>query len=135
MGRLPWAARVGITALLIVQLTGCGTLLYPERRGQKAGHMDVGVVVLDAIGLLFFLIPGIIAFAVDFSTGCIYLPATAVNSSGHKELKQVKFDPKHTTVADLERIIEQETGREVKLTAEQVQVSPLKSVEDIRRVL
>ncbi len=24
--------------------------------------------------LLFFLIPGIIAYAVDFSTGCIYLP-------------------------------------------------------------
>jgi hypothetical protein len=26
------------------------------------------------VGLLFGVIPGVIAFAVDFSTGCIYLP-------------------------------------------------------------
>jgi len=54
--------------------TSCGTILYPERRNQKAGHLDPGVVVLDAVGLLFFLVPGVVAFAVDFTTGAIYLP-------------------------------------------------------------
>ena len=44
--------------LLVVQLTGCGTLLYPERRGQRGGHVDVGVALLDGIGLFFFIIPG-----------------------------------------------------------------------------
>ena len=58
--------NVLVCAVLIVQLTGCGTLLYPERRGQKAGHVDVGVALLDGIGLFFFIIPGIIAYAVDF---------------------------------------------------------------------
>jgi hypothetical protein len=55
--------------------SACGTILYPERRGQDAkGDLDIGVVLLDGVGLLFFLIPGIIAYAVDFSTGAIYLP-------------------------------------------------------------
>jgi hypothetical protein len=33
------------------------------------------MVALDGVGLLFFFVPGIIAFAVDFMTGAIYLPA------------------------------------------------------------
>ena len=35
------------------------------------------MAVLDGIGLLFFILPGVIAFAVDFSNGTIYLPGTA----------------------------------------------------------
>ena len=55
-------------------LSGCGTLMYPERRGQPQGELDWGVVLLDGLGLLLFLVPGIIAFVVDFRTGAIYLP-------------------------------------------------------------
>ena len=53
---------------------GCGTLLYPERRGQRGGRIDWKVVALDGAGLLLFFIPGVIAFAVDIMTGAIYLP-------------------------------------------------------------
>jgi hypothetical protein len=42
-----------VCAVLIVQLAGCGTLMYPERRGQKGTRIDAGVAVLDGIGLLF----------------------------------------------------------------------------------
>ena len=49
-----------INAVLIVQLAGCGTILYPERKGQKSGRIDAGVAVLDGIGLLLFIIPGVI---------------------------------------------------------------------------
>ena len=28
-------------------LASCGTILYPERRGQPAGRLDIGVVALD----------------------------------------------------------------------------------------
>ena len=63
-----------LVALLAIQLSGCGTLLYPERRGMESGRLDADVVVLDAIGLFFFLIPGVVAFAVDLTTGTIYLP-------------------------------------------------------------
>lgn len=47
--------HVLVCAVLIVQLTGCGTIMYPERKGQKGGRLDSGVVILDALGLLFFL--------------------------------------------------------------------------------
>src|SRR5215472_17337813 len=70
-------ARCAATAVVGAAATSCGTILYPERRGQPRGPLDPGVVVLDAIGLLFFIIPGVIAFAVDFSTGAIYLPPPA----------------------------------------------------------
>lgn len=53
---------------------GCGTILYPERRGQPKGRLDWGVVALDGLCLLLFFVPGVIAFAVDFATGAIYLP-------------------------------------------------------------
>ena len=76
--------RIFICAVLIVQLMGCGTILYPERKGQKSGNIDVGVAILDGIGLLLFIIPGVIAFAVDFYDGTIYLPGT----SGGKNVEQ-----------------------------------------------
>lgn len=63
-----------ILVCMALQIAACGTLLYPERRGQKMGHIDAGIAVLDGIGLLIGIIPGVIAFAVDFSTGAIYLP-------------------------------------------------------------
>lgn len=57
-----------------LQLAGCGTIFYPERRGQKSGELDAKIVVADAIGLLFFILPGVAAFVIDFATGAIYLP-------------------------------------------------------------
>ncbi|MEM9233736.1 MAG: hypothetical protein AAGA69_05800 [Pseudomonadota bacterium] len=76
-----------------VPLSGCGTLLYPERRGQTGGKIDPGVAVLNGVGLLLFVIPGLIAFAVDFSTGAIYLPGTRAElEEGKSDLKVVSFD-------------------------------------------
>lgn len=72
---------LALGAALITQLAACGTILHPERKGQTGGRLDAGVVILDGIGLLFFLIPGVIAFAVDFSNGTIYLPGGNVKLS------------------------------------------------------
>src|SRR5689334_24627976 len=63
-----------LVAALTLPSTSCGTLLYPERRGQPRGVIDPGVLLLDAVGLIFFVVPGLVAFAVDFSTGAIYYP-------------------------------------------------------------
>ena len=62
---------LAVTGGLVIQLSGCGTIFYPERKGQVDGRLDPAIVVADAIGLLFFVIPGVIAFAVDFSNGTI----------------------------------------------------------------
>ena len=120
-----------LCAVLVVQLTGCGTLMYPERRGQRAGRLDVGVTVLDAVGLLFFIVPGVIAFAVDFSNGTIYIPGTARSSLDLKGLKQVKFDPRHGNTVDIAKIIKEQTGYDVKLDQADVKVSKLKSQDEM----
>lgn len=74
---------------LILQLTACGTILHPERKGQKSGQIDPAIAVFNGIGLLFFLIPGVIAFAVDFSNGTIYLPGGRHSSLSDEELLQI----------------------------------------------
>lgn len=66
-----------LTAAMAVQISGCGTIFYPERKGQSKGRIDPTVAILDGIGLLFFIIPGVIAFIIDFDNGTIYLPGTA----------------------------------------------------------
>lgn len=123
--------QISVCIVLIAQLIGCGTLMYPERRGQRGGRIDAGVAILDGIGLLFFIIPGLIAYAIDFSTGTIYLPGTNMGSLDIKDIKQVKFDPKHYNAASIEKIIKRETGHAVKLSQDNIQVYKLKSLDDM----
>jgi len=125
--------RTGICVTLIAQLAGCGTILYPERRGQRAGRIDVGVAVLDGIGLLLFIIPGVIAFAVDFSNGTIYLPGGARGSLGRNDITVATFDPKHSTAATIEEIIRKETGHSIKLNQANMKISRLESLEDMKK--
>src|SRR3989338_8429051 len=124
------ALRVVICAVLTVQLMGCGTIMYPERKGQKSGRIDAGVALLDGIGLLFFLIPGVIAFAIDFNNGTIYLPGTSRSSLDLKTIKQAKFDPKHSNMASIEKIITEKTGHTVKLDQVDMKIARLKSTSD-----
>ena len=65
---------LAVGAALVAQCLGCGSIMYPDRRGYHGGPLDPGVVLLDGLGLLFFIVPGVIAFAVDISDGAIYLP-------------------------------------------------------------
>jgi hypothetical protein len=124
--------RIFICAVLTLQLVGCGTLMYPERRGQRGGRLDVGVTILDGIGLLFFIIPGVIAFAVDFSNGTIYLPERGLRDHlSLNNLRAIKFNPKYTSMASIERIIKDQTGCEVKLDQDNVKVAKLRSLNDM----
>jgi hypothetical protein len=44
----------------------------PLRRGQTAGNVDTGVAIMDGLWCLAFIVPGVVAFIVDFSNGAIY---------------------------------------------------------------
>lgn len=116
---------------LSFQLASCGTILYPERRNQKLGRIDVGVVLLDGFWLFAGLIPGIIAFAVDFSTGAIYLPAKSARGLDYDHIRTVRFDPKNTTQAQLEEIIRQETSRDFSFSDKRLTLSRLGNSEEI----
>jgi hypothetical protein len=114
----PWGRIAGtVTVGGAVFLASCGTLLYPERRGQPAGRLDVGVVLLDGIGLLLFLVPGIIAFAVDFSTGAIYLPPeyAMLDAGMGTEVRKVQVDPAELTPERVEAIVREQTGKAISL--------------------
>lgn len=113
---------------------GCGTLLHPERRGQPAGRLDWGIVVLDAIGLLFFFIPGVIAFAVDFSNGTIYLPPDyyggAIPLDDRRRLQTVQVPRPGLTREGIARAVSAHTGRKVRLIDGAYQTRELAGIDD-----
>ena len=101
-----------LTVILLVQVSACGTILYPDRRGQAAGKYDTDIVILDAVGLLFFLVPGVIAFAVDFATGAIYLPK-GEKSKINELLGQMqihKLELQTPNAREVAAVIEEHTG-------------------------
>ncbi|MFZ3153024.1 polyribonucleotide nucleotidyltransferase [Pseudomonas sp.] len=104
-----------IVAALLTQLTACGTLFFPDRRGQIEGRIDPMVAGLNAIGILFYVIPGLIAFGIDFATGAIYLPGGLTSQVAPQDLQNVvdadgKIDP-----LKLKALIEVQTGHSLPL--------------------
>ncbi len=117
--------RLILVAAISLQTAACGTILHPERRGQRGGRLDVGIVILDAVGLLFFIIPGVISFAVDFTNGTIYLPG-----GGRGILSEIKFDKSGGAKA-VEAILLARTGVAVKLDSSDLQVVKLDSLDEL----
>ena len=127
------------TALLLIftfQATGCGTILYPERRNQKTGRVDVGVALLDGFWLLVGIIPGVIAFAVDFSTGAIYIPEkSSTTSAGSSGYRVVQYDPQGMTKEGVEKLISQEIGQTFRFSDERYQMTRIEDKNKIEQYL
>lgn len=126
--------RLSTISVLSVTTTGCGTIFYPQRRGQPAGRLDWKVVAFDALGLLFFFIPGIVAFAVDFATGAIYLPPDYYGRHSTRPGKTdfTKIDIPHGQLDQqaIENVVSKHAGRDVRLTDGEYQTQPLESLDD-----
>lgn len=112
--RMKTLASVLLVTALTSQLAACGTIFYPERRGQISGQIDSGVAILNGIGLLFYVIPGVIAFAVDFATGAIYLPDNRYSIAPEQLNKAVDADGQVDTVK-LKALLQQEIGLDLPL--------------------
>jgi hypothetical protein len=122
-----------LSGLLALQTASCGTILYPERRGQPAGYLDPAVVALDAVGLVVFFIPGIIAFAVDFSNGTIYLPHERTSFSSppdSQHLHTVQLNPAELTPQRLEAILHDQTGQPVSLEPGTYRAMRISQIQD-----
>lgn len=118
-------------AMLVLQSVGCGTILHPERKGQQAGKIDVAVAALDAIGLLFFIVPGVIAFAVDFNNGTIYLPAGGKGLLNRSDLEKVRFDPRANAKANVEKALRERTDLVIQLDQDDLEVIELMSLDEL----
>lgn len=124
-------ALAGTTALA-APLAGCGTILYPERRGQTGGRLDTAVVLLDGLGLLLFLVPGIIAFAVDFGTGAIYLPGGS-RADASDEFDQYAYAGGALSEAEFDRAYEAQYGEKRDFSLENVKRIEVSDVADMQR--
>ncbi|OJA04272.1 hypothetical protein [Halomonas sp. QHL1] len=114
-------AVVGVS---IVSLSGCGTLFHPERKGQMSGDIDPVIAVANGVGLLFFIVPGVIAYAVDFSNGTIYLPGRSSTSIDVHHLDDAM------DVASLEKLLSEKAGQPVSLESELVMIEEMSSLDE-----
>ena len=73
------------------------------------------MVLLDAAGLLLFIVPGVIAFAVDILTGAIYLPPGEESKvlKRMSQVERIEVDPGNPDPESIARILEHETGLEI----------------------
>ena len=118
-----------ISAGLVLQLTACGTLLHPERKGQTGGRIDPAIAIMDGIGLLFFVIPGLAAFAVDFYTGAIYLPGGRRAQLNDEELRQVAPEGELDKAA-LGELLEAKGLIDAPIQAQQLEITSLDSLDE-----
>ncbi|VVN88902.1 polyribonucleotide nucleotidyltransferase [Pseudomonas fluorescens] len=110
--RIPFRVVGGVLlATLLTQMTACGTIFFPDRRGQIEGKIDPVVAALDAVGLLFYVIPGLIAFGVDFATGAIYLEPGRTAQVAPEKLQQAIGADGKVDNSKLQAILESELGR------------------------
>ena len=113
-------------------MVGCGTLLYPERKGQpRSGPVDWGVVGMDAIGLVFFFVPGVIAFAVDIYNGTLFHPPGSYGqTTPASELNRIDLKRRNPKLGEIAAAITRETGVRVTLEEGTYITRPLKSLDE-----
>ena len=120
----------GLAAGTASLLSSCGTIIYPDRVNQEErGDLDPMMLGLDAVGLFFFLIPGVIAFAVDFSTGAIYFPEDHEKGDRENTIfdrmdSQVRLDKQ-----GVEKIVALKTGTHIHLATSDVRVMELQGLD------
>ncbi|HCA02612.1 MAG TPA: hypothetical protein DEO68_10590 [Halomonas campaniensis] len=113
-----------IVGVSIVTLSGCGTLFHPERKGQMSGNVDPVVAIANGVGLLFFIVPGVIAYAVDFSNGTIYLPSASSASVDIHHLDDAM------DVASLEKLLSDKAGQPISLENELLMMEEVASLDE-----
>jgi hypothetical protein len=121
----------GIVFLVcLVTFSSCGYFLYPERRGQTGGNIDVAILALDCAGFFFGILPGAIALAVDFSSGAIYLPAGKT-----RDIKVTYVDKTMLTKEGyLEKVLSKELGKDIHLDGDMILVKSNPG-EDVKATL
>jgi len=74
---------LALVLLPLLAAPGCGTLFFSERQHEPhSDKLDPNILILDGIGLVFFVVPGLVAFGIDFYTGAIYLPEGVERGEG-----------------------------------------------------
>jgi hypothetical protein len=76
-------ASLVLATIVLLPTPGCGTLMFSERQHEPhSGKLDPNLLILNGLGLLLYVVPGLVAFGVDFYTGAIYLPEGSEKGEG-----------------------------------------------------
>lgn len=117
---------MAVMAAALLFTSGCGTLFFSHRIGKEASKViDKRVFYTNCFLCLFAIIPGVVAFVLDYDNGTIYyteaelLPDDLVGMKERGELKKI-------TLADLNienaaAALSKKLGKEV--TPEMIRVS------------
>ena len=65
--------RLLASALAITMLPSCARIMHPERTGNSNGEIDIGPLIVDCLLFIPGILPGVIALAIDFGTGAIFI--------------------------------------------------------------
>ena len=123
-----------LVACLLLQMAACGVIIHPERKGQTTrDRIDPAIAILDGIGLLFFIIPGLVAYAVDFHYGTIYLPegGAQVEPGQERKIVAIQMDPDDMSRAKIMAAVAERTGLQLDADRESVHVYRMGSLEEI----
>lgn len=121
-----------VVTLLGISSTGCGTMLYEERIGQPRGGMgdvDWTVAGMNAVGLVFFFVPGVIAFAIDYYNGALFYPPEQYGEMKAKQLNSIKLPEEEISVVSIESLISEEIGAKVSLREPDLVTRELSSIK------
>ena len=138
-------AVLGVVVLFATQLSSCSGL-YPHRRAGDRGQIEGARALMEDIGRLFFVVPGLAVFAVDFLQGAIYLPVPLTGEGprvrlgptrlrGPEDLRKIDVDAHRLDAEIIEGIVETETGKRVRLDADDLLIIAYKEQVDIRLTL
>jgi hypothetical protein len=122
---------------LIIQLAGCGIIFYPERRGQTSGRIDIGIAILDGCWLFLFIIPGLVAYGVDFTTGGIYMPGghRGSISPDAENMTVIHVDPKKLNNKTIEDIVRKYMDCSTDLCLSNAEIYAVDSLEEMTTTL
>lgn len=117
---------LSLAGMLAIQLTACGTLFHAERKGQTpSDKIDPEVLILDCCGLLFGVIPGVVALVLDFNNKTIYYTKAearklqaSVETMDRSKMIAIRTDDMSNEA--IEKILSKELGRRVTLSGMQV---------------
>lgn len=118
-------------AIVMVSVANCGFILYPERRGATGGKIDPAVLIMDCAWLVCFIVPGVIALAVDFATGCIYGGGMAINVEPGQKV-DFRLHGAAPVDAKVAVVIESADGKQIVSTILNREVSKGQQMEDLK---
>lgn len=124
------ALKLSLVGTIMSTCSGCGQLL---RIG--AGEPDTPdwpAVDEESPELIVFLVPGVIAFAVDFRDSMLYLPADGFGGTEREtvRLRTISVSPENLSRDSIAHRVSEESGLDVQLDGGRYKSRPLSSIDD-----